>query len=94
MPNEVRIKLTDSQRFKIKKATGKDMTELRVSSVGGNPAVSPAKKAISARATARAVAPRAVARTVTPRAAARTTATRATARTVVPRATMRTVEDI
>src|ERR1700682_4472763 len=50
MANEVRIKLTEAQRAKIKSATGKVMTEIRVGSVGNNPAVSTSKKSISARA--------------------------------------------
>ena len=49
MPNEVRIKLTEAQRAKIKSATGKVMTEIRVGSVGNNPAISSSKKSISAR---------------------------------------------
>ena len=40
MANEVRIKLTDEQKAKIKEATGKDMPEIRVGSLGDNPAVS------------------------------------------------------
>ncbi len=57
MANEVRIKLTEAQRAKIKSATGKDMTEIRVGSVGNNPAVSTSKKTISARS-ARSMATR------------------------------------
>ena len=49
MGNEVKIKLTDAQRAKIKSATGKEMTEIRVGSLGNNPAVSASKKTISAR---------------------------------------------
>jgi ABC-2 type transport system ATP-binding protein len=52
MANEVRIKLTNEQKAKIKEATGKEMTELRVESVGGNPAFSPVAPKLSARATA------------------------------------------
>ena len=39
MSNEVRIKLTDEQKAKIKEATGKDMGEIRVENMGSNPAV-------------------------------------------------------
>ena len=38
MANEVRIKLTDEQKAKIKEGTGKDLSEIRVSAVGTNPA--------------------------------------------------------
>ena len=34
MANEVKIKLTDEQKAKIKKGTGKDLSEIRVSAVG------------------------------------------------------------
>ena len=44
MAKEVRIKLTDAQRSKIKSAIGKNMTEIRVTSLGGS------TKAVSARA--------------------------------------------
>ena len=50
MANEVRIKLTEAQRSKIKSATGKDMTEIRVGSFGPNPVVTPATKTLTARA--------------------------------------------
>ena len=40
MSNEVKIKLTDAQKAKIKEATGKDLPEIRVESFGGSPAVS------------------------------------------------------
>lgn len=49
MAHEVRIKLTSEQKAKIKAGTGKVMSEIRVGSLGNNPAVS-ASKAISARA--------------------------------------------
>ncbi|HKB69319.1 MAG TPA: hypothetical protein VKH46_00625, partial [Thermoanaerobaculia bacterium] len=39
MANEVRIQLTDEQKAKIKEGTGKDMGEIRVGSLGNNPAV-------------------------------------------------------
>jgi len=82
MANEVRIKLTNEQKAKIKEATGKEMTELRVESVGGNPAFSPVAPKLSARATAaRAASARATsARAESARAtAARSTAARSTA---------------
>ena len=37
MAKEVRIKLTEAQRSKIKSATGKNMTEIRVSNLGKSP---------------------------------------------------------
>jgi hypothetical protein len=40
MANEVRIKLTDEQKAKIKEATGKDLPEIRVESFGSAPTVS------------------------------------------------------
>ena len=40
MPKEVRIELTAAQKAKIKAATGKTMSEIRVSSIGKNLAVS------------------------------------------------------
>jgi hypothetical protein len=51
MANEVRIKLTDEQRDKIKAATGKDMREFRVESLStkASPRV-PAKKLLARRA--------------------------------------------
>ena len=50
MANEVRIKLTDEQKAKIKEATGKEMPEIRVGSLGDNPAVS-AKTVSASKAT-------------------------------------------
>jgi uncharacterized protein YjbI with pentapeptide repeats len=44
MANEVRIELTPAQKAKIKAATGKSMSEIRVSSLGKNVAVSPVQK--------------------------------------------------
>jgi hypothetical protein len=52
MAKDVKIKLTDEQKAKIKKGTGQDLSEIRVSAVGGNPAA--ATKQASARAMARA----------------------------------------
>ncbi|MDQ2980318.1 MAG: hypothetical protein M3R62_13985, partial [Acidobacteriota bacterium] len=40
MPKEVRVQLTASQKAKIKAATGNTMSEIRVSSMGKNLAVS------------------------------------------------------
>ena len=41
---EVRIQLTPAQKAKIKAATGKAMSEIRVSSLGKNLAVAPSQK--------------------------------------------------
>jgi len=57
MANEVRIKLTDEQKAKIKEATGQEMGEIRVSNLGNNPAVTPATSAKVASARVQA-APR------------------------------------
>ena len=51
MSNEVKIKLTDAQKAKIKEATGKDLPEIRVESFGGAPAAS---APVSSRATTKA----------------------------------------
>ncbi|HTO75636.1 MAG TPA: hypothetical protein VMQ61_06125 [Thermoanaerobaculia bacterium] len=64
MANEVRIKLTDEQKAKIKEATGKDMPEIRVGSLGDNPALS--AKTVAPHTTARAI------QTAKPLASART----------------------
>ena len=40
MGNEVKIKLTDAQKAKIRQATGRDLPEIRVESFGSSPAVS------------------------------------------------------
>jgi len=56
MANEVRIKLTGEQKAKIREATGQQMSEIRVSNLGNNPAVTPtssAKIATARVATAR-----------------------------------------
>jgi len=50
MSNEVKIKLTDAQKAKIKEATGKDLPEIRVESFGGAPAAAP----VTSRATTKA----------------------------------------
>jgi len=44
MAKEVRIELTPAQKAKIKEATGKNVPEIRVSSLGKNIAVSPVQK--------------------------------------------------
>src|SRR5438876_622327 len=49
MAKEVRITLTDVQKAKIKAATGKTMSEIRVSSVGKNLAASPSQKTLTAQ---------------------------------------------
>ena len=91
MANEVRIKLTDEQKAKIKEATGQEMGEIRVSNLGHNPAVTPTTSAKIATARynmAKAAAPRlAAAKTAAPRyAAAKTAAPRlAAAKTASPR---------
>ena len=40
MANEVKIKLTDAQKAKIKEATGQNLPEIRIESFGSGPAVS------------------------------------------------------
>ena len=40
MSNEVKIKLTDAQKNKIREATGRDLPEIRVENFGSNPALS------------------------------------------------------
>ena len=51
MANEVRIKLTDEQKAKIRETTGQEVGEIRVSNLGHNPAVTPTSspKVASAR---------------------------------------------
>ena len=98
MANEVRIKLTPEQKAKIKSATGKEVSEIRVGSVGNNPAVSgksPASQEAAPRAAmrqnaARLAAPRAAAKSAAPRAAMKTAAPRAAMKTAAPRAAMKT----
>ena len=55
MSKEVKIKLTDEQKAKIKKGTGQDLSEIRVSAVGANPTAATkqasAKKAMRAHFT-------------------------------------------
>jgi hypothetical protein len=41
MANEVKIKLTDEQKAKIKESTGHDIPEVHVASLGNNPAIAP-----------------------------------------------------
>jgi hypothetical protein len=74
MANDVKIRLTDEQRAKIKEGTGKDLGEIRVSNLGSNPAVTPspsAKVAAPRNAAPRNAAPRnAAPRNAAPRNAA------------------------
>ncbi|MGH9367652.1 MAG: hypothetical protein ACRD3M_08260, partial [Thermoanaerobaculia bacterium] len=74
MGNEVRVKLTDEQKAKIREATGKEMGEIRVGSLGDNPAVS--AKTISAAKATRAA--RAISAARATRAARAISAARAT----------------
>ena len=53
MAKEVRIELTPAQKAKIKEATGKNVPEIRVSSLGKNVAVSPVQKDLRAQDRAR-----------------------------------------
>ena len=89
MANEVKIKLTDEQKAKIKEGTGQDLPEIRVSSVGNNPALTPttAPKMASARASAKNVAARAAAKNVAARAAAKNVAARSAAKSFSARGT-------
>jgi hypothetical protein len=57
MANEVRIKLTDEQKAKIKAATGQELNEIQVGSFGDNPVATPPRRPISGY-TARAVSGR------------------------------------
>ena len=55
MANEVKIKLTEEQKAKIKEGTGQDLREIRVTNVGSNPAAattqaSAARAALSGKA--------------------------------------------
>ena len=90
MANEVKIKLTDAQRAKIKSATGRDMTEIRVGSLGSNPAVSSPKKTLSARS-ARDIASARSARDIASARSARDIASARSARDV---ASARSARDI
>ena len=84
MANEVKIKLTDAQREKIREATGKDMPEFGVENFGNNPALSPSDKSvsthISARKAARKFSARKAARKFSGRKAARHVSARKAAR--------------
>ena len=51
MGNEVKIKLTDAQKAKIRQATGRDLPEIRVESFGASPAVSAPAASSSLKAT-------------------------------------------
>ncbi len=70
MAKEVKIKLTDDQKAKIKKGTGQDLSEIRVSAVGANPAAM--TKQASARNLARALPTRAAMKSAAPELSART----------------------
>ena len=83
MANEVKIKLTDEQKAKIKEGTGHDLPEIRVSNVGNNPA--PAPTMASARLAAKAMAPRQAAKAVAARQAAKAAAPRQAAKAVSAR---------
>ena len=90
MANEVKIKLTDAQRAKIKSATGKDMSEIRVGSLGKNPAVSATQKTLSARVVAKQSAFRqnAAKQSAMRLNSAKQTATRLTAKVLTAKETM------
>ena len=91
MANEVKIKLTESQKAKIKSATGREMSEIRVGSLGGNPAVSASKKTISARS-ARSVESARSARSVEAARSARSVEAARSARSVEAARSARSVE--
>jgi hypothetical protein len=78
MANEVKIKLTDAQKEKIREATGKDMPEIRVESFGGNAAMSPTTKLVSARATGKSIGARASGKSIGARASGKSIGARAT----------------
>jgi hypothetical protein len=70
MANEVKIKLTDAQKEKIREATGKDLPEIRVESFGSNPAASPSgTNSSSSVLTARRATKAVLARKITARRA-------------------------
>ena len=90
MANEVKIKLTDEQKAKIKEETGHDIPEVHVASLGSNapiaPAVAPrlASKA-SPRMMARKAAPRLAVKKASPRLAVRKAAPRLAVKKAAPR---------
>ena len=86
MANEVKIKLTDAQKEKIREATGKDMPEIRVETFAGNPALSPTTKAVSARAAGKSIAGRAAGKSIAGRAAGKAIAGRAAGKSIAGRA--------
>ena len=49
MGNEVKIKLTDAQKAKIKEATGRDLPEIRVESFGASPGGFDARRELAAQ---------------------------------------------
>jgi hypothetical protein len=91
MANEVKIKLTDEQKAKIKEGTGQDLPEIRVSNVGENAALAPiasprkAARAFTARKAAKAVTARKAAKAVTARKAAKAVTARKAAKAVTAR---------
>ena len=85
MANEVKIKLTDAQKEKIREATGKDMPEIRVESFGGNAALSPTTKAVSARSAGRTVAGRTAGKAAAGRIAGKAVAGRTAGKAVAGR---------
>ena len=86
MSNEVKIKLTDAQKAKIKEATGKDLPEIRVETFGSSPAVSPASKAVSARAAGKSIGARAAGKSIGARAAGKSIGARAAGKSIGARA--------
>jgi hypothetical protein len=53
MAKDVKIKLTEEQKAKIKEGTGQDLREIRVTNVGSNPAIAAKTARVNARETAR-----------------------------------------
>jgi hypothetical protein len=88
MANEVKIKLTDEQKARIKEGTGQDLPEIRVSNVGNNPATAPVMA--SPRAAAKGLAPRQAAKGLAPRQAAKGLAPRQAGKGLAPRQSAKT----
>ena len=95
MANEVKIKLTDAQKEKIREATGKDMPEIRVENFGSNPALSPTdsklSSSVSARKAGRAIGARKAGRTVGARKAGKAIGARKAGKTIGARKAGRTI---
>jgi hypothetical protein len=87
MANEVKIKLTEEQKAKIKEGTGQELGEIRVSHVGNNPALAAtnASGMASARSAAQSIAARPAAKSVAARPAAKSVAARPAAKSVAAR---------